>query len=123
MLMLTLMMPSSSSSFRRPLYFSTFSSYLSHKASTVRQATSSVFKYIVAKDGSNPTMLKLVLQGLAANWCVADIAGKPDAAADGQSWEWKEGRMLAYVILMTHPLFYFFLSIKTLSVEVGAPHQ
>ena len=108
MLMLTLMMPSSSSSFRRPLYFSTFSSYLSHKASTVRQATSSVFKYIVAKDGSNPTMLKLVLQGLAANWCVADIAGKPDAAADGQSWEWKEGRMLAYVILMTHPLFYFF---------------
>ena len=95
-----------------PLYFSTFSSYLSHKASTVRQATSSVFKYIVAKDGSNPTMLKLVLQGLAANWFVADIHGKPDVATDEQSWEWKEGRLFAYELilkfLLTNHVHYLF---------------
>nr|XP_006825186.1 PREDICTED: uncharacterized protein LOC102802136 [Saccoglossus kowalevskii] len=53
-----------------PLYFSTFSLYLSHPASTVRQATSAVFKYIVAKDSNNPSLLKLVLQGLCAEWSI-----------------------------------------------------
>ena len=43
-----------------PLYFSTFARYLAHPASTVRQATSTVFKYMVAKDSSNSTMLKPV---------------------------------------------------------------
>ena len=42
-----------------PLFFSTFSAYLAHSASTVRQATSTVFKFVVAKDSSNPIMLKL----------------------------------------------------------------
>lgn len=53
-----------------PLYFSTLNLYLMHPASTVRQATSVAFKYLVAKDSSNPVFLKLVLQGLAADWKV-----------------------------------------------------
>ncbi|XP_013392533.1 uncharacterized protein LOC106160455 [Lingula anatina] len=53
-----------------PLYFSTFSLYLMHPASTVRQATSTIFKYLVAKDSSNPTLLKLVLQNLSTDWKV-----------------------------------------------------
>ncbi|XP_070575993.1 uncharacterized protein [Ptychodera flava] len=53
-----------------PLYFSTFNLYLMHPASTVRQATSAVFKYLVAKDSNNPSLLKLVLQGLCAEWSV-----------------------------------------------------
>ncbi|KAJ7383195.1 hypothetical protein OS493_030353 [Desmophyllum pertusum] len=53
-----------------PLYFSTLNLYLMHPASTVRQATSTAFKYLVAKDSSNPVFLKLVLQGLAADWKV-----------------------------------------------------
>ncbi|XP_077982549.1 uncharacterized protein LOC144437480 [Glandiceps talaboti] len=53
-----------------PLYFSTFNLYLMHPASTVRQATSGVFKYLVAKDSNNPSLLKLVLQGLCAEWSV-----------------------------------------------------
>lgn len=51
-----------------PLYFATFELYLTHPASTVRQATSAIFKFLVAKDSSNPVMLQLVLQGLAADW-------------------------------------------------------
>lgn len=53
-----------------PLYFSTLNLYLMHPASTVRQATSVAFKYLVAKDSSNPVFLKLVLHGLAADWKV-----------------------------------------------------
>ncbi|XP_022803924.1 uncharacterized protein LOC111341234 isoform X4 [Stylophora pistillata] len=53
-----------------PLYFSTLNLYLMHPASTVRQATSVAFKYLVAKDSNNPVFLKLVLQGLAADWKV-----------------------------------------------------
>ncbi|XP_067055550.1 uncharacterized protein [Acropora muricata] len=53
-----------------PLYFSTLNLYLMHPASTVRQATSVAFKYLVAKDSDNPFFLKLVLHGLAADWKV-----------------------------------------------------
>lgn len=53
-----------------PLYFSTLNLYLMHPASTVRQATSVAFKYLVAKDSSNAVFLKLVLHGLAADWKV-----------------------------------------------------
>jgi len=137
-----------------PLYFSTFARYLAHPASTVRQAASTVFKYVVAKDGSNSTMLKLVLQGLAANWPIertllASDANKPapkqqphpphsaqggrartwstatqgvagasprvappPRAGPAPSWQWKEGRLLAYELVLkflltnhTHYLF------------------
>lgn len=42
-----------------PLFFVTFSEYLAHPASTVRQAASTVFKFVVAKDSNNPIILKL----------------------------------------------------------------
>ncbi|CAB4014275.1 uncharacterized protein LOC113682722 isoform X2, partial [Paramuricea clavata] len=53
---------------RWPLYFSTFNLYLMHPASTVRQASSVVFKYLVTKDSSSPSILKLVLQCLCEHW-------------------------------------------------------
>ncbi|XP_038070468.1 uncharacterized protein LOC119739556 isoform X2 [Patiria miniata] len=53
-----------------PKYFSTFSLNLMHPASTVRQAASVIFKYIVAKESDNSGLLKLVLQALCANWSI-----------------------------------------------------
>ncbi|XP_030831113.1 uncharacterized protein LOC764251 isoform X2 [Strongylocentrotus purpuratus] len=54
-----------------PFYFSVFSLYLMHPASTVRQATSELFRYLVVKDCNNSALLKLVLQGLSANWGIS----------------------------------------------------
>ncbi|XP_071494032.1 uncharacterized protein [Diadema antillarum] len=51
-----------------PYYFSVFSLYLMHPASTVRQATSELFRYLVVKDTNNSALLKLILQGLSADW-------------------------------------------------------
>ncbi|XP_028392463.1 uncharacterized protein LOC114517020 [Dendronephthya gigantea] len=56
---------------RWPLYFSTYNLYLMHPASTVRQASSVVFKYLVTKDYSSPKILKLVLQCLCDHWKVS----------------------------------------------------
>eukprot|EP00039_Didymoeca_costata_P030236 m.28520 g.28520 ORF g.28520 m.28520 type:complete len:1346 (+) comp8008_c0_seq1:235-4272(+) len=106
-----------------PQYFFTFSRYLSHPASTVRQATSIVFKYIVAKDGSNPTMMKLVLQGLAADWNVGS-SGQLGTHEQNPTkpWEWQEGRLLAYELVLrflltnhSHYLFPLALMSGTLS--------
>ncbi|XP_071958433.1 uncharacterized protein [Antedon mediterranea] len=65
-----------------PLYFSTFNLYLMHPASTVRQATSAVFKYLVAKDSNNPSLLKLVLQGLCTGWSI-DVHQLTDTVHSG----------------------------------------
>eukprot|EP00048_Salpingoeca_helianthica_P024157 m.30156 g.30156 ORF g.30156 m.30156 type:complete len:1409 (+) comp9221_c0_seq2:59-4285(+) len=100
-----------------PLYHFTLERYLAHPASTVRQATSAVFKYIVARDSSSAIMAKLVLQGLSAN-CVLDRAALLGSlAADPphrrgsvmdpvpkldlpDTWEWREGRLLAYDLVL-----------------------
>ncbi|KAK3746389.1 hypothetical protein QZH41_018199, partial [Actinostola sp. cb2023] len=58
-----------------PLYFSTFNIYLMHPASTVRQATSAVFKYL---ERPSKTAGHLV----------------------SQAWEWREGRLLAYELIL-----------------------
>ncbi|XP_078607662.1 uncharacterized protein LOC144879770 isoform X1 [Branchiostoma floridae x Branchiostoma japonicum] len=157
-----------------PYYFSTFNLYLMHPASTVRQATSQVFKYLVAKDCNNPTLLKLVLQGLCADWSVdlqsleghsprprlssfgksprqawgeggrkevdrlspgssgsplgvsprrrratiQDIhsyGGDDPATAISETWEWREGRLFAYELilrfLVTNHIHYLFPSL------------
>ncbi|KAI8504645.1 hypothetical protein Bbelb_177630 [Branchiostoma belcheri] len=157
-----------------PYYFSTFNLYLMHPASTVRQATSQVFKYLVAKDCNNPTLLKLVLQGLCADWSVdlqsleghsprprlssfgksprqawgdggrkdvdrlspgssgsplgasprrrratiQDICsyeGDEPATAISETWEWREGRLFAYELilrfLVTNHIHYLFPSL------------
>lgn len=62
----------------------------------MRQATSTVFKFIVSRDSNHPIILKLVLQGLAANWPVQP--GQPKAHI--LSWECREGRLLAYELLL-----------------------
>ena len=59
---------------RWPLYFSTFNLYLMHPASTVRQASSVVFKYLVTKDGSSPSIMRLVLQCLCEHWKTTSTA-------------------------------------------------
>ncbi|XP_035680046.1 uncharacterized protein LOC118418298 isoform X2 [Branchiostoma floridae] len=157
-----------------PYYFSTFNLYLMHPASTVRQATSQVFKYLVAKDCNNPTLLKLVLQGLCADWSVdlqsleghsprprlssfgksprqawgeggrkdvdrlspgssgsplgvsprrrratiQDIhsyGGDDPTTAISETWEWREGRLFAYELilrfLVTNHIHYLFPSL------------
>lgn len=85
-----------------PAYFKTFKAYLGHQASTVRQAASVVFKHIMARDSSNPIMVKLILQGLAAFWTVS-----PDleTAFDDDKllpWEQREGRLLAYELVLRY---------------------
>ncbi|XP_071784930.1 LOW QUALITY PROTEIN: uncharacterized protein [Asterias amurensis] len=110
-------------------YFSTFNLYLMHPASTVRQAASIIFKYIVAKESSNPGLLKLVLQALCANWSI-DISlpntksDKSTVLQEGENkisittlnmltsenlqsdmslshaWEWREGRLFAYELIV-----------------------
>ena len=126
-----------------PLYYHTFELYLTHPASTVRQATSVVFRYLVAKDSGNPIILKLVLQGLASGWpvqasvlktaCTPDrdeqqaattfashggsgsgsgtrkqlpsIERLPDdASGPSDTWEWREGRLLAYELIFKYLL-------------------
>eukprot|EP00047_Mylnosiga_fluctuans_P015264 m.44770 g.44770 ORF g.44770 m.44770 type:complete len:1243 (+) comp5842_c0_seq1:74-3802(+) len=108
-----------------PLYHSTLEHYLWHPASTVRQATSTVFKFIVARDSTNPIIAKLVLQGLAAGCAVtrgnllgtsldsvasrrASILQPGDSddsfAADyriSDTWEWREGRLLTYELVLS----------------------
>lgn len=60
--------------------------YLKHPASTVRQATSSIFKFLVAKDSNNPLFVRLVLDALSSQWNEGD-------------WKWKEGCMLSYELV------------------------
>ncbi|XP_067934976.1 uncharacterized protein [Watersipora subatra] len=122
------------------LCMNTLSLYLMHPASTVRQATSKVIKFIVARDTSNPAILKLVLNSLSCHWSVnADLLSQdclpenyshlPEStqlylnanesknvsitsllshnpSADiilnsqvSKTWEWREGRLLAYELI------------------------
>ncbi|CAD5110885.1 DgyrCDS250 [Dimorphilus gyrociliatus] len=67
-------------------YTSTFCLYLKHPASTVRQATSSIFKFLVAKDSNNPLFGRLVLDSLSSQWNEGD-------------WQWREGCMLSYELV------------------------
>eukprot|EP01135_Chromosphaera_perkinsii_P001247 Nk52_evm20s163 gene=Nk52_evmTU20s163 len=132
-----------------PFYFSAFELYLSHPASTVRQVTSNVFKQLVAKDSSNPLLLKLVLQGLATKWgvCVSQLVQTQQMSEPGDdyctqnkqtkafnqpnstesigspsSWEWREGRLLAYELvlkfIMTNHIHYILpMGLSSLTLE------
>ncbi|XP_074644937.1 uncharacterized protein LOC141901529 [Tubulanus polymorphus] len=114
---------------KRNEYFDTFNVYLMHPASTVRQATSTIFKYLVAHDCNDPIHLKQLLQGLSADWIVdADRLKQSISMETGQSkhgklrrqltitkihslddhekrslvdaWEWREGRLFAYELIL-----------------------
>ncbi|XP_053402647.1 uncharacterized protein LOC123549646 [Mercenaria mercenaria] len=104
-----------------PEYISTFLLYLSHPASTVRQAASSVFKYLVVKSSHSVVVLKLILQALAMGWnpdtdCMT-MEDSPEAASVGsatpsvcdfigtnlsETWEGREGRMFAYELIFRY---------------------
>ncbi|XP_069112054.1 uncharacterized protein [Argopecten irradians] len=104
---------------RWPQYLSTFLLYLSHPASTVRQAASNIFKYLVAKSSHSAVLVKLVLQALTEGWqpdldalsreekcgdiSTYDTLPSVSNASDGsllETWESREGRLFAYELIM-----------------------
>ena len=127
----------------------TFSHYLSHSASTVRQACSSLFLKLMAKsDPGSPSLQRLVLQGLSTTWKapstgsegfnegVASQASTPDgdmphSGMQGgccgditeEPWEGREGRLLAYELVLgflvdDHTLKTFKSDPKVMSVAM-----
>ena len=116
----------------------TFSMYLSHSASTVRQACSSLFlKFMAKSDEGAPSLQRLVLQGLSTTWKSPEgdervnlrertgscewlmlpspggnlsegagalpsghgASGEEESDAT-QTWEDREGRLLAYELVL-----------------------
>lgn len=90
--------------------------YLAHPASTVRIEASSIFKHIVARYTDNPFVIQMVLQCLGAGWHfpfhspllpphMESLPYLPLPPSSLQSisappsWEWKEGRLLAYELV------------------------
>ncbi|KAL4234093.1 hypothetical protein ACF0H5_005746 [Mactra antiquata] len=102
-----------------PEYISTFIHYLSHPASTVRQAASSVFKYLVVKSSHSVVILKLLLQALAMGWNPDTESMTLDITQDtvdittptvcqytgsnlSETWEGREGRLFAYELIFRY---------------------
>ncbi|KAL3860307.1 hypothetical protein ACJMK2_010446 [Sinanodonta woodiana] len=108
-----------------PEYMSTFILYLSHPASTVRQAASSVFRQIVVKSSHSVVMLKLILQCLAMGWSPDSqqmrAPSPQDSSPEGEfitplrpsicdkidcalmdTWEGREGRLFAYELIFKY---------------------
>eukprot|EP01043_Picozoa_sp_COSAG02_P020762 COSAG02_NODE_1031_length_15073_cov_13.084279_8_plen_862_part_01 len=101
-------------------YAPTLQTYLGHEASTVRQSASRIFFYVMAKDGGDLGLAQLIIEDLTGGWLVP-ISPRSDAArrgsgtgvtvgtfeeslaaanVDAHMWEWKEGRLLAYELVL-----------------------
>lgn len=98
----------------------TLQTYLGHEASTVRQSASRIFFYVMAKDGGDLGLAQLIIEDLTGGWCVpisprSDLSRRDGgtsitagtfeeslAAADvgAHIWEWTEGRLLAYELVL-----------------------
>jgi hypothetical protein len=105
-------------------YAPTLQTYLGHQASTVRQSASRIFFYVMAKDGGDLGLARLILAALTGGWLVpisprADVQRRaPESHAGAGTaigtfeeslaaanmgahiWEWKEGRLLAYELVL-----------------------
>ena len=101
-------------------YAPTLQTYLGHEASTVRQSASRIFFYVMAKDGGDLGLAQLIFADLTGGWLVpvsprADLSRRVNdtgvttgtfeeslAAANtgAHAWEWKEGRLLAYELVL-----------------------
>lgn len=119
-------------------YWSVFTHYLIHPASTVRQTASSVFKYLVSKDLTSLYQMKLVLQGLCSEWKTDIEALKGQISSCHQKqfegkgvsdhtktnditlcWEWREGRLLAYELIMKFLITnYLYFSLTSTSHHI-----
>ncbi|XP_060566590.1 uncharacterized protein LOC132725472 isoform X3 [Ruditapes philippinarum] len=130
-----------------PEYISTFLLYLSHPASTVRQAASSVFKYLVVKSCHSVVILKLILQALAMGWNPDTDCMTMEETTDGgslgsatpsvcdfigtnlsETWEGREGRMFAFELIFrylikNHWLYTFGPAGSGLQMEAGASKE
>ncbi|KAK3085980.1 hypothetical protein FSP39_011613 [Pinctada imbricata] len=100
-----------------PQHISTFLIYLSHPASTVRQASSTVFKCLVSKCSHFGVLIKLVIQSLVEGW-ETDISVLQREEHKGEltetlpsvtdntnvplcdTWESREGRLFAFELIM-----------------------
>lgn len=95
--------------------------YLAHPASTVRIEASSIFKHIVTRYTDSPFVIQMILQCLGAGWhfpfhsallpphtdslpylpLSSSASDASDAVPAPPSWEWKEGRLLAYELVFS----------------------
>ena len=100
-------------------YAPTLQTHLGHQASTVRQSASRIFFYLMAKDGGDLGLARRILTALTDGWLVpisprrAAKNGNGDGSIMGtfeeslvaanmgaHSWEWQEGRLLAYELVL-----------------------
>jgi hypothetical protein len=125
--------------------FYTFLLYLSHPASTVRQEASKLFRVIISLYPSDGLVAKLILQSLSAQWKMHDPAavgqmqeenflvevpldlplGPNITFPNSNSWEWKEGRLLSYELILkfmvSNHIHYFFPFLSPKKVPVSPP--
>lgn len=91
-----------------PSYRNTLLSYLTHSASSVRQASSTLFMCLASKREASAVLIKVVLHHLVKGWTLdaeplSSCTGFLEGVNDGlDSWEAREGRMFVYELLCKH---------------------
>jgi len=73
-----------------PRCLETLDCYLAHPASTVRQISSNIFECVAARVTGSGSMLPAVMEVLT----------KSCEESSGLSWEWREGRLLAFELIL-----------------------
>eukprot|EP00667_Euglena_gracilis_P000576 EG_transcript_576 len=103
-------------------YSPVLDAYLAHPACTVRQETSQIYHVLVMKDSDDPCMplCRRVLPALIGDWQPQAAQPAPPSHRDGplspveapahsacwsmpsSSWQWREGRLLAYELILDY---------------------